>query len=116
MSILTDEPELHAKNRPRPSRESSTPPRLGGVAWMVILVLLSLMVATDFVAYLGWTLSDGMEVSTAGYVATAMGALFSLIVGNGLIALVLYSGRSASDEPLTRPDTNPKRVIRSLGN
>ena len=42
---------------------------------MVILLLLSLLVATDFVAYLGWTLADGVEVSTAGYVAMAMGVL-----------------------------------------
>ena len=57
------------------------------------------MVATDFVAYLGWTLADGVEVSTAGYVAMAAGVLFSLIVGCGLMALVFYSSRSGYDEP-----------------
>src|SRR5882672_5592948 len=88
-------------------------PRLGAVAWMVILVLLSLLVATDFVAYLGWTLADGVEVSAAGYVAMAVGVLFSLIIGCGLMALVFYSSRSGYDEPAVfiGPDTNPKRAV-----
>ncbi len=78
---------------------------------------LSLLVATDFVAYLGWTLADGVEVSTAGYVAMAAGVLFSLIIGCGLMALVFYSSRSGYDEPAVfiRPDTNPKRAVRPPG-
>src|SRR5260370_22197400 len=112
MSTLSDTPEQQAKTRLVPSRQPSAPPRLGAVAWMVILVLLSLLVATDFVAYLGWTLADGVEVSTAGYVAMAAGVLFSLIIGCGLMALVFYSSRSGYDEPagFITPDTNPQRA------
>ena len=117
MSILSDAPEQKAKTSLRPSRQPAAPPRLGAVAWMVILVLLSLLVATDFVAYLGWTLADGVEVSTAGYVAMAAGVLFSLIIGCGLMALVFYSSRSGYDEPAVfiGPDTNPKRAVRPPG-
>ena len=81
---------------------------------MIILVLLSLLVATDFVAYLGWTLADGVEVSTAGYVAMALGVLFSLVVGNGLMVLVFYSSRSGYDEPpvFITPEKDPKRADR----
>ena len=81
---------------------------------MIILVLLSLLVATDFVAYLGWTLADGVEVSTAGYVAMALGVLFSLVVGSGLMVLVFYSSRSGADEPpvFTLPENDPRRADR----
>jgi len=84
---------------------------------MIILVLLSLLVATDFVAYLGWTLADGVEVSIAGYVAMALGVLFSLIVGCGLMVLVFLSSRSGYDEPpvFIRPDTSPKRTVLPTG-
>jgi hypothetical protein len=117
MSILSDTPEQKAKTSLRPSRQPAAPARLGTAAWMIILVLLSLLVATDFVAYLGWTLADGVEVSTAGYVAMALGVLFSLIVGCGLMVLVFFSSRSGYDEPpvFIRPDTNPKRAPRPPG-
>jgi hypothetical protein len=55
-----------------------------------MIVLLALLVATGFVGYLGWTLGEGTEVSTAGYVAMALGALFSLAVGCTLMALIFY--------------------------
>jgi hypothetical protein len=113
MSTLSSASEQHARTGRRPSRQPSTPPRLGAVAWMIILVLLSLLVATDFVAYLGWTLADGVEVSTAGYVAMAAGVLFSLIIGGGLMTLVFCSRRSGHDEPPVF--TNSKRAVRSPG-
>jgi hypothetical protein len=77
---------------------------------MIIFVLLLLPVATGFVPCLGWTLEDGIEVSTADYVAMAAGVLFSLIVGSGLMALNFYSGRSGYDEPpkLTTPENGPE--------
>jgi hypothetical protein len=117
MPTVSDAPGQQAKTSLRPSRQPSAPPRLGAVAWMIILVLLSLLVATDFVAYLGWTLADGVEVSTAGYVAMAIGVLFSLIVGCGLMALVFYSNRSGHDEPpiFIKQDTSPKRAVRPPG-
>src|SRR5689334_23187317 len=109
MSTLSDASEQGAKTGLRPS----APSRPGAAAWMIILVLLLLLVATDFVAYLGWTLADGVEVSTAAYVAMALGVLFSLIVGCGLMALVFYSSRSGYDEPpvFIRPGTNPERGV-----
>jgi hypothetical protein len=113
MSTLSNASEQQAKTSLDPSRQPSTPPRLGAVAWMIILVLLSLLAATDFVAYLGWTLVGGVEVSTAGYVAMAAGVLFSLIIGGGLMTLVFYSNRSGHDEPPVF--TNPKRAVRSPG-
>ena len=62
-------------------KDKVAPVRLGAGSWTIIIVLLSLLVAAGFVAYLGWTLADGAEVQTAGYVAMAFGVLFSLAVG-----------------------------------
>ena len=114
MSILSDAPEQQAKTRLRPAGQPAAQARLNASAWMLILVLLSLLVATDFVAYLGWTLADGVEVSTVGYVAMALGVLFSLVVGNGLMVLVFYSSRSGYDEPpvFITPEKVPKRASR----
>ena len=86
-------------------------PRPGAGSWIIIIVLLLLLVATDFVAYLGWTLADGIKVSTAGYVAMTAGVLFSLVIGCGLMALIFYSSRSGYDEPpvLITPENGPER-------
>jgi len=73
MSILFDAPEQQAKTSLRASDQPAAKALLGTSAWMIILVLLSLLVMTAFVAYLGWTYADGVEVSTAGYVAMALG-------------------------------------------
>jgi hypothetical protein len=90
--------------------DASASTRLGAGSWIIIIVLLSLSVAADFVAYLGWTVEGGIEVSTAGYVAMAAGVLFSLAVGCGLMALIFYSSRSGYDEPpvLITPENRPE--------
>jgi hypothetical protein len=70
---------------------------LGG--WTVITVLALLLVAAGVIGYLGWTLSDA-EVPVAGYVAMALGVVFSLACGVGLMALVFYSSRAGYDKPV----------------
>ena len=72
---------------------------LGAGSWLIIVALLSLLVATGFVAYFGWTLGAGAEVPTSGYVAMALGVILSLAVGFGLMALLFYSSRSGYDDP-----------------
>jgi len=99
MSTLSDAPEQKARTGLRPSRPLPAPVHVGGDSWIIITVLLILLVATDFVAYLGWTLDGGTNVSTAGYVAMATSVLFSLIVGCGFVTLIFYSSRSGDDEP-----------------
>lgn len=86
------------------------PAHLGAGSWIIITVLLSLLVATGFIVYLGWTLEDGVEVPTAGYVAMAAGVIFSLVVGCGLMALIFYSNRRGYDEPpvLITPEHGPE--------
>jgi hypothetical protein len=84
----------------------STPKGLG--SWAVIIVLVSLLAATGFVVYRGLTVGDA-AVPTSGYVAMALGVIFSLVVGFGLMALIFYSSRKGYDEPAVlirepRPD------------
>ena len=73
--------------------------RMGVGSWIILIVLLSLLVATGVVIYLGWTLANGTDVPTSGYAAMAFGVIISLAVGFGLMALLFYSGRKAYEEP-----------------
>lgn len=66
--------------------------------WAVVTVLPSLLVAAGVIGYLGWTISDA-DVPVSGYVAMALGVIFSLVVGIGLMALVFYSNRAGYDKP-----------------
>jgi flagellar basal body-associated protein FliL len=81
-------------------RTSSTmSARMGVGSWIILIVLLSLLVATGVVIYFGWTLGNGTEVPTSGYAAMAFGVIVSLAVGFGLMALIFYSSRKGYDEP-----------------
>ena len=73
--------------------------RMGVGSWTILMVLLSLLVATGVVIYFGWTLGNGTEVPTSGYAAMAFGVIVSLAVGFGLTALLFYSSRKGYDEP-----------------
>ncbi len=66
--------------------------------WLTIGSLLVLLAATCVVAYIGWTLTD-VQMPAWGYVTMALGIIFSLVVGIGLMALVFYSNRAGYDEP-----------------
>jgi hypothetical protein len=77
--------------------------RIGG--WIVITVLLLLLAAAGVIGYLGWTISNA-DVPMSGYVAMALGVVFSLVVGVGLMALVFYSSRKGFDEPAMLIDSD----------
>jgi hypothetical protein len=82
--------------RPVGEIEKSSTNSIGG--WIVITVLLLLFAAAGVIGYLGWTISNA-DVPMSGYVAMALGVIFSLAVGVGLMALVFYSSRKGFDEP-----------------
>ena len=86
-------------NKDRTSRETTMSARMGVGSWVILIVLLSLLVATGVVIYLGWTLGNGADVPTSGYAAMGFGVIISLAVGFGLMALIFYSSRKGYDEP-----------------
>ena len=73
--------------------------RMGAGSWIILIVLLSLLVATGVIIYFGWILASGADVPTSGYAAMAFGVIISLAVGFGLMALLFYSSRKGYDEP-----------------
>lgn len=78
--------------------EPSNPPHNMLGTWAVVAVLSAFLVAAGIIGYLGWTSTD-TDVPTSGYVAMALGVIFSLVVGVGLMALIFYSSRKGYDEP-----------------
>ena len=73
--------------------------RTGAGSWIILIVLLSLLVATVFVIHFGWTLGNDTDVPTSGYAAMAFGVIISLAVGFSVMALVFYGSRKGYDEP-----------------
>ena len=65
---------------------------------VVILLLLGFLAASAWFTYYVWAMDAGPPMPASGYVAMALGVLFSLVVGIGLMALVFYSHRHGYDE------------------
>jgi hypothetical protein len=64
------------------------------------------------IGYLGWISTD-TSVPISGYVAMALGTIFSLAVGVGLMTLIFYSSRKGYDEPAVftqEPDAGREEV------
>ena len=69
-------------------------------AWIVLVVLVAFLILAIAFVYVGWGPGEGepgQQMSTAGYVAMALGILATLGLGVGLMALVFYSNREGHD-------------------
>lgn len=89
----------------------SAPKAMTVGSWTILIVLLLLLAATLMIAVAGWSFGSGADVPASGYVALALGVIFSLAVGFGLMGLVFYSSRKGYDEPpvllpAEKPDDN----------
>jgi len=82
----------------RPDTEPSIARHNSFTTWSIVAMLSAFLVAAAVIGYLGWT-SVETSVPTSGYVAMALGVIFSLVVGVGLMTLVFYSSRKGYDEP-----------------
>lgn len=65
---------------------------------LLILVLLALLAAVGYFAWSGMTV-PGEPMPAEGYLALTLGAVFSVLVGVGLMALLFFSSRRGYDEP-----------------
>lgn len=65
---------------------------------LLIMLLLGMLAAAGYFAYSAWTV-EGEPIPAEGYLALALGAGFSILVGAGLMALLFFSSRRGYDEP-----------------
>ncbi|MCK1357860.1 hypothetical protein [Bradyrhizobium sp. 199] len=65
---------------------------------LLIILLLGMLAAAGYFAYSAIAIEDE-AIPTQGYVALALGAGFSIIVGVGLMVLLFFSSRRGYDEP-----------------
>ena len=69
----------------------------------LVVALIVILAAALWYAAGAWLAISGPPMPTVGYVAMALGIVFSLVIGCGLIALLFYSSRHGYDDP-NRPD------------
>jgi uncharacterized membrane protein len=69
---------------------------------ILIAVLLALALLSLWAGVAGWNLESDVQMSGHGYVAMAIGAVASLVVGIGLMTLVFYSSRRGYDDEAGR--------------
>ena len=75
---------------------------LGAIA--LVVPLLAILAAAGWFAASAWVSVQGPPMPATGYVAMALGVVFSLIVGCGLMALLFYSSRYGYDDPFQAND------------
>jgi hypothetical protein len=68
-------------------------------SWIVVAVLAILLAWSGLVAFREWSRLQDVRIPPYGYAAMILDIRFSLIVGAGLMAPILYSSRYGSDEP-----------------
>jgi hypothetical protein len=92
--------------------ENTAPSRFGVGSWVTLIVLLSLLIATAVISTIGWNLGGATAVPASGYVALALGLIFSLVVGVGLMAMIFYSSRKGYDDPpvLIPPESDDEQA------
>jgi hypothetical protein len=72
--------------------------RIGVGQAILLAVLVVLLIGTGVWVVSAWTTSSGVEMSSHGWIALALGTFFSLLIGCGLMALMFFSSRHGYDE------------------
>jgi hypothetical protein len=72
---------------------------MGIGSWTIVIALLALLAGAVSFAYYGWTYGGDEPMPVSLYIPMALGVVFSLLVGIGLMALMFYSSRKGYDEP-----------------
>ena len=74
--------------------------RLRAALFLFVLSLIGLLALAIYVGVVGWNMGaddTGGSMSTAGYVAMALGIVVTLALGAGLMALMYYSSKHDRD-------------------
>ena len=75
----------------------------------IIVPLVGLLAAAVWFAVSTWNAIEGPPIPAEGYVPMALGVVFSLVVGIGLMALVFYSSRHGYDDAATLRRTDDQK-------
>ncbi|MDR6659449.1 hypothetical protein AB7813_13970 [Tardiphaga sp. 20_F10_N6_6] len=65
---------------------------------IVLIVLFAMLLFAIVWSMMAWTSAEDAEMSIHGWIALALGTVFSLVIGCGLMALMFYSNRSGYDD------------------
>lgn len=77
--------------------KSSERRRFGAGNWAALAILLGfLAIAIAFAVYI-WNQLAGVDISGQGWIAMALGIVFTVAIGVGLMALTFYSSRRNYD-------------------
>jgi protein-S-isoprenylcysteine O-methyltransferase Ste14 len=77
---------------------------------IVLMVLFAMLLFAIVWSMMAWTSAEDAEMSIHGWIALALGTIFSLVIGCGLMALMFYSSRSGYDDTANtnwRSDKSP---------
>lgn len=66
----------------------------------LLVILFAMLIFAVVWATMAWT-SEDVTMSIHGWIALALGTIFSLLIGCGLMALMFYSSRSGYDDTAT---------------
>lgn len=69
---------------------------IGVGGWIAIASMGVLLGLAIWFAFWGWNLTDAV-VDENGRIALALGAVFSMLIGGGLMALLFWSNRKGYD-------------------
>ncbi|MFQ5467987.1 MAG: hypothetical protein ACE5DS_07615 [Kiloniellaceae bacterium] len=78
---------------------------------LLAIILGALLCLAAALGVYGWWMLGDVKMSLHGYLALGLGALATLLLGAGLMALVFYSSRHGHDERAHPPlDEPPDRI------
>ena len=65
---------------------------------VLVLVLAAFLAFAVWAFFRMWGLAGGAHISVHGYIAMGLAAVFTLLLGGGLMWLAFYSSRKGYDE------------------
>jgi hypothetical protein len=64
---------------------------------VAIVIMVGMLAWAGWYAVDAWNAMSGVKISPMGWVFMAMGAIFTFLVGAGLMVLIFYSSRNDMD-------------------